>query len=69
MFQAAQALRQILGLLANIVIAIAGGLLGGAAIKYFGMSHQGLTKEDLFEDSVFWEEVEPEEAPGILTGE
>ena len=56
----AQAAHQIAGLAANVGIALLGGTLAGLLAKYVNPARQALDTDDLFEDTLIWEEVEPE---------
>ena len=60
-----QAAYQIAGLAANVAIALLGGTLAGLLAKYINPARQTLGTDDLFEDTLIWEEVEPEKG---LTG-
>ena len=55
-----QAAYQLAGLAANVGIALLGGTLAGLLAKYVNPGRQTLDSEDLFEDTLIWEEVEPE---------
>jgi ammonium transporter Rh len=58
---AKQPLYQLLGLAITLVAATLGGLVAGFIVKNVHMAKQTLAEEELFEDSVFWAEVEHEE--------
>jgi len=55
-----QAAYQLAGVAANVGIALAGGALAGLLAKYINPARQTMDSDDLFEDSLIWEEVEPE---------
>lgn len=56
-----QALHQLMGLGATLVLAILGGLLFGLAVKHSDCARQKMGEEHFFEDAVFWHEVVDEE--------
>jgi ammonium transporter Rh len=67
----AQALYQLAALGSTLAIAIVGGLLMGLLVAKLdtAVAGQELSSEHLFEDCVFWHEVEPEEAEhGAVNG-
>ena len=57
---ALQAAYQLAGLAANVAIALLGGALAGLLARYINPGRQTLGTDDLFEDTLIWEEVEPE---------
>jgi hypothetical protein len=57
-----QALYQLAALGSTLAVAIVGGLLAGFLVAKIDFHKQDLSNEHLFEDAVFWAEVEPEEA-------
>lgn len=61
-----QALHQLAALGSTLGIAIVGGLIMGLLVAKLDIAVAGqeLSHEHLFEDSVYWHEVEPEEAEG-----
>ena len=62
-----QAVYQVAGLGANVGIALVGGAVVGLLAKYINPARQTLDINDYFEDSVIWEEVEPEKGHGHET--
>lgn len=58
---AKQPIYQLLGLGITLAAAIVGGLTAGLAVKYVDMAKQTLAEDELFEDAVFWAEVEEHE--------
>ena len=55
-----QALHQIFGILVTLGMAIGGGLLAGSAVKAVTPQVHKLQAEHLFDDGMWWEEVEEE---------
>ena len=56
-----QPLYQLLGLGIALAAAIGGGVLSGYAVGRVDLAKQSLGEHDLYEDSVYWAEVEHED--------
>lgn len=68
---AVQALFQLAALASTLGIAILGGTIAGFIVGKIDLAKQDLSDEHLFEDAVFWAEVEPEEEThghGVVNG-
>ncbi len=57
---AGQPLVQLESLALTLAVAAAGGLVGGLLVSKVNLAKQDLAEGELYEDAVFWHEVEPE---------